>query len=267
MRFLHSYATDFFILQEVPQRENLSYQAHSLSFAGDKSSILIQKYFITKIKKFEDFRSKDYATFLKLSYINREVKAQLINMINYYAYHNNKLIDNNKTLFENGIKNGDAVLFIRIDENYKADKKEEIEEGNSLIKESSELNVQALYQILIKNPYLVNAIDSKKETILSYSLKNGNIEISNLILTSPILDLDYQDKDGKVVVEPTYDFTTDMDKYGFGGIAQDGKWGIINAKGKIIKEPKFTLDTYYLPIFVGEYLLEVSDTYHCLELK
>ena len=39
--------------------------------------------FITKIKKFEDFRSKDYAPFLKLSYINREVKTQLINMINY----------------------------------------------------------------------------------------------------------------------------------------------------------------------------------------
>ena len=74
--------------------------------------------------------------------------------------------------------------------------KDEIEEGNSLIKESSELNVQALYQILIKNPYLVNTIDNKKETIMSYSLKNGNIEVSNLILTSPILDLDYQDKDG-----------------------------------------------------------------------
>lgn len=77
----------------------------------------------------------------------------------------------------------------------------------------------------------------------------------------------YQDKDGKVVIEPTYDFTTDMDEYGFGGMIQDGKWGIINAKGKIIKAPEFILDTYYFPIFVGEYLLEVSDTYHCLELK
>ena len=73
---------------------------------------------------------------------------------------------------------------------------DEYEEGNSLIKESSELEVESLYQILIKNPYLVNAIDDKKETILSYSLKNNNIEISNLILTSPIIDLDYQDKEG-----------------------------------------------------------------------
>ena len=73
---------------------------------------------------------------------------------------------------------------------------DETEEGNTLIKESSELPVQSLYQILIKNPYLVNSIDDKKETILSYSLKNNNIEVSKLILTSPIIDLDYQDKNG-----------------------------------------------------------------------
>ena len=71
---------------------------------------------------------------------------------------------------------------------------DEEKDGNSLIKESSELSVQSLYQILIKNPYLVNTIDDKKETILSYSLKNKNIEVSNLILTSPIIDLDYQVK-------------------------------------------------------------------------
>lgn len=29
-----------------------------------------------------------------------------------YAYHNAELIDNNKTLFENGIKNGESVLFL-----------------------------------------------------------------------------------------------------------------------------------------------------------
>ena len=73
---------------------------------------------------------------------------------------------------------------------------DEIEEENSLIKASSELEVQSLYQILIKNPYLVNAIDDKKESILSYSLKNDNIDVSNLILTSPIIDLDYEDKNG-----------------------------------------------------------------------
>ena len=74
--------------------------------------------------------------------------------------------------------------------------KEELKDKNSLIKTSSVLKVQSLYQILIKNPYLVNATDDKKETILSYSIKNGNAEVSNLLLTSPIIDLNYQDKDG-----------------------------------------------------------------------
>lgn len=77
----------------------------------------------------------------------------------------------------------------------------------------------------------------------------------------------YQDQDGNVIVEPKYDFATDIDEYGFSGIVLEGQWGVINAKGEIVKQPTFTLDTYYLPTFVGEYLLEVSDTYHCLELN
>ena len=77
----------------------------------------------------------------------------------------------------------------------------------------------------------------------------------------------YKDKSGKVIVENIYDFTTDMDKYGFGGVYLDGKWGVIDSKGKVIKEPIYTLYTYYLPLFIKEYLLEISDTYHCLELN
>ena len=69
-------------------------------------------------------------------------------------------------------------------------------EINSIIKKSSTLDAQSLYKILIKNPNLVNSIDDKKESILSLSIKNNNISVSNLILTSPILDLNYQDKDG-----------------------------------------------------------------------
>jgi len=77
----------------------------------------------------------------------------------------------------------------------------------------------------------------------------------------------YQDKEGNIIIAPIYDFTTDINPYGFGGIILDGKWGIVNVEGDIIKEPAIALDTYYLPVFVGEYLLEVSDTYHCLELN
>ena len=70
-----------------------------------------------------------------------------------------------------------------------------------------------------------------------------------------------------MLVEPTYDFATDINEYGFGGIILEGKWGVVTSNGEVLKQPQFTLETYYLPIFIGEYLLEVSDTYHCLELN
>lgn len=60
----------------------------------------------------------------------------------------------------------------------------------------SNLSVNALYNILIKNPILVNMTDEKKETFLTYALKRNNNPIIELILTSPLLDLNYQDKKG-----------------------------------------------------------------------
>ena len=60
----------------------------------------------------------------------------------------------------------------------------------------SNLSLNALYKILIKNPRLVNMTDEKKETFLSYAIKRNNNPIINLILTSPMLDLTYQDKKG-----------------------------------------------------------------------
>ena len=74
--------------------------------------------------------------------------------------------------------------------------KNDIEEKSFSVKENSTLDAQTLYKILIKKPHLINSVDDKKESILSYSIKNHNISVANLILTSPILDLDYQDANG-----------------------------------------------------------------------
>ena len=61
---------------------------------------------------------------------------------------------------------------------------------------SSNYQIEALYNILKKTPSLVNTKDQKGETFLSYAIKRKNIEIAELILTSPVLDLSYQDKNG-----------------------------------------------------------------------
>ena len=55
-----------------------------LIFESNNNVIINQEIklkFITKIKKFEDFKNKEYAPFLKFSYINREIKQQLINIV------------------------------------------------------------------------------------------------------------------------------------------------------------------------------------------
>ena len=50
----------------------------------------IKLKFITKVKKYEHLKHKDYAPFLKLSYINRETKSQLIKLVNMVS----KNVDN-----------------------------------------------------------------------------------------------------------------------------------------------------------------------------
>ena len=61
---------------------------------------------------------------------------------------------------------------------------------------STNYQIETLYHILIKNPSLVNTKDQKNETFLSYAIKRKNIDIAELILTSPILDLLFQDTKG-----------------------------------------------------------------------
>ena len=81
-----------------------------------------------------------------------------------WDYHNGKLIDNNKTLFENGVKNGDSVLFIKIDENYKEDKKEDIEEENEEDKEEKEKLIELWieeYERLMRNNFLFTNEENK----------------------------------------------------------------------------------------------------------
>ena len=59
---------------------------------------------------------------------------------------------------------------------------------------SSDFSVPELKNILSKNPYLVNTEDENKETFMSYAIKRNNTDIINLLLTSPIINLSYQNE-------------------------------------------------------------------------
>lgn len=62
----------------------------------------------------------------------------------------------------------------------------------------------------------------------------------------------FVDVEGNLKVQNEYEMVTDFNEYGYAGIKQDGKWGIINQEGEIITKPIYELDWYY-PTFIGKY--------------
>ena len=65
----------------------------------------------------------------------------------------------------------------------------------------------------------------------------------------------YVDKNGKVIVDYTYDDATEQNDYGYVAIKKDGKWGSIDSKGNVVQEPIYNLDEYLLINFIGRWHL------------
>ena len=61
---------------------------------------------------------------------------------------------------------------------------------------SSDLDTFSLYKILMNKKKLINETDLKGETFLSYAIKRNKFDNFHLLLTSPILDLKYEDNNG-----------------------------------------------------------------------
>ena len=84
---------DFFTYKTLVDVLESSYKLNDYTFRAILLLILetnnnvtmsqdVKLKFITKIKKYDNLKSKEFAPFLKLSYINRETKAQLIKLVN-----------------------------------------------------------------------------------------------------------------------------------------------------------------------------------------
>ena len=69
-------------------------------------------------------------------------------------------------------------------------------QANTSLTINIELPTSSFNQTITKNPNLVNKIDSKGETLLSYAIRKKKVDKCQIILTSKILDLSYQDKNG-----------------------------------------------------------------------
>ena len=75
------------------------------------------------------------------------------------------------------------------------------------------------------------------------------------------------DRDGNILVECDYDIVSEINEYGFSAVKKDGNWGVINSNGEIVLEATNKIQTYYFPIFVGKYLLENTETKHCIDIS
>lgn len=76
----------------------------------------------------------------------------------------------------------------------------------------------------------------------------------------------FSDATGKNVVKCEYAIVTEFNEYGFAGIKKEDKWGVVNKNGKIIVEPTYELDTYYFPQFIGKYRLLQTNGVYCEEV-
>lgn len=77
----------------------------------------------------------------------------------------------------------------------------------------------------------------------------------------------FKNQAGQLVVDCKYDRVTELNEYGFAGIVQDNKWGVIDSTGKVIVVPTYEIESYYSPKFVGKYLLEAQESVYCVELE
>lgn len=123
----------------------------------------------------------------------------------------------------------------------------------------------------INNEYI--AIYS--DTELKYMNNKGEL-VSNTEVFKDLKLYSYQAEDGKwgyknsagnIVVDCKYDFVTELNEYGYAGVQQEGRWGVIDLSGKVIVVPTYEIDTYYLPKFIGKYLLQELDGARCIEIE
>lgn len=118
---------------------------------------------------------------------------------------------------------------------------------------------------IVKDNYLILHSDND----MKYIDFEGNITESNKVFDRKIYakkekdKWGFVDKNGNQIIEPKYEFVTELNNYGFAGIKSAGKWGVINSNGEIIIEPTYSIETNS-PNFVGkyyEYNLDYGESY------
>lgn len=151
----------------------------------------------------------------------------------------------------------------------------EVRKGSTL-----EIYSEDIIKVLTMENGIVESVDENytaiySDTELKYIDKSGNIVPNTEVYKNQKLysyqsesgKWGYKDSSGNIVVDCKYDLVTELNQYGYAGIYQDGKWGVIDSTGKVVVVPSYELDTYYLPRFLGKYLLQEQYGAQCIEVE
>lgn len=114
----------------------------------------------------------------------------------------------------------------------------------------------------LKNAIIENNIeyikiynDEESKYITKEEKEVSNVEIfkdNKIFANKKDNEWGFFDTNGNKVIDYKYEKVTEVNGYGFAGVKQNGKWGVINSEGKIIVEPTYELNDGE-PIFIGEY--------------
>ena len=155
---------------------------------------------------------------------------------------------------------------------------------NALEAKKSNINQTDIYSrkleiISTVDGAIVDKVDENYAVVYSnserfYIDKNGELVLNKQVFPNNKIYSNKQnekwgfvDLNGNKVLDPIYDFVTEVNEYGYAAIATNGVWGVIDENGNVVVEPKYVLDIYYMPEFIGEYKLETLEQIYCVEME
>ena len=101
---------------------------------------------------------------------------------------------------------------------------------------------------------------SNENQIIYINAEGKKVEKKELFMENEILSSmknkkwGYIDKNNNIILDYNYDYTSELNSYGFAAINKNGKWGSIDKNGKIVIEPIYEFENdEFCPEFIGKY--------------
>ncbi len=128
-----------------------------------------------------------------------------------------------------------------------------------LLDESFVVNCSGILSEINTNLGYIKVRQNGEYKYYNFKLEEKNVKdvlsSNTLFLSKNNNKYGFVDKNGIVVVDYIYDDATEQNDYGFSAVKKDGKWGAIDASGKVIVEPKYNFSQNTVISFINKWHL------------